>query len=424
MGLYHMNEHIQALPPLPGIYLFKNAQGTVLYIGKAKNIRKRAQSYFIKQDLDWKIAQLMKEYASIAYIVTKNETEALLLEANLVRHYQPHFNTLLKSGQPFLYLLITRSSNNTLPQLEIVRNKKKKGTYFGPFIHKSDARAVHSYLVRTFQLFICNKNIENGCLDYHIGRCCGSCKATFNPAEYRARLELAHAVLKNDHTWFMRQIKELIMTFNKQLEFEKASHISQYLKNFEVIFETIKTHFHELKYESEIKDVLYAEPLTIQEIEQALEELQTLLQLPKKPRSIDCFDISHFQSNALVGSCIRFTDGTKDPDNFRRFKIKTLTKHNDYAALQEIVSRRYKDRVNLPDVVLIDGGKGQRNAIVELVAPIPCISLAKREEHLFTHYAFEGIRLDLKTPLGRLLIAMRDYAHHFAITYHRSKRLF
>ena len=97
-----MNEHIQALPSLPGIYLFKNAQGKVLYIGKAKNIRKRAQSYFMKQDSDWKITELMKEYASIAYIVTKNETEALLLEANLVRHYQPHFNTLLKSGQPFL----------------------------------------------------------------------------------------------------------------------------------------------------------------------------------------------------------------------------------------------------------------------------------------------------------------------------------
>ena len=416
-----MNLNVQALPVLPGIYLFKDAQGTVLYIGKAKNLRKRVQSYFIKQKSDWKVAELIKEHATIAHIVTKNETEALLLEAQLVREYQPQYNVLLKSGQPFVYLLITESKTD-LPILEVVRNKKKKGTYFGPFMHKSDARAVHSYLIRTFKLFICNKTLENGCLDFHIGRCCGSCKPTFSPSDYHDRLALAQAVLKADHKAFMQQIHASIAQFNKKLEFEKAAHMSDYLKNFEIIFETIKTRFHERKYELEIEETTQAQPLTPNEIEEALGELQQLLKLPTKPRSIDCFDISHFQSSSLVGSCIRFTDGVKDPDNFRRFKITTLTQQNDYAALQEIVSRRYKDKESMPDVVLIDGGKGQRNALIQLVAPTPCISLAKREERLFTEYAPEGILLSTKTPLGRLLIALRDYAHHFAISYHRSKR--
>jgi excinuclease ABC subunit C len=416
-----MNQFVLALPTLPGVYLFKDAQGSAIYIGKAKNLRKRVQSYFVKQNTDWKVAELMKEYATIAHIVTKNETEALLLEAQLVKQYQPHFNTLLKSGQPFLYLLITEPKTG-LPILEIVRNKKKKGIYFGPFIHKSDARNVHSYLLRTFQLFICNKKITNGCLDYHLGRCCGSCKETFDPLEYQTRLKLVHALLKNDHTLFMKQIQDSIDTFNKRLEFEKAAHISQYLKNFEIIFETIKTRFHERKYALEIEETVRSQPLTPLEIEHALTELQNLLKLLTKPRTIDCFDISHFQSNAIVGSCIRFTNGIKDPANFRRFKIKTLKEQNDYAALQEIVLRRYKDPSNMPDVVLIDGGKGQRNAIVKLVTPTPCISLAKREERLYTDNTPEGIKLDLQTPLGRLIIALRDYAHHFAITYHRSKR--
>lgn len=421
-----MSDVAKNLPALPGVYLFKDANHTVIYIGKAKQLRKRVQSYFVNQKTDWKIAELIKEHASIAHIVTHNETEALLLEAQLIRDYKPKFNVLLKSGQPFVYLLFTEIKGaitlKNLPQLEVVRNKKKKGIYFGPFLHKTDARSVHDYLLRTFKLIQCNKSIANGCLDYHLGRCAGSCKVDFDQTGYLTRLQLAQDVLEGNHKQFLKRLHELIATYNTNLEFEKAAHISHYITNFETIFATIKTKFHEQKYALEVEEVALQPVLPNVEAEQALAHLQHILGLETPIRTIDCFDISHFQSTHMVGSCIRFTNGKKDPNNFRRFKIKSLDEQNDYAALQEIVTRRYKNPEDLPDVVLIDGGKGQRNAILPLLPNTPCISLAKREERLFVDRYPSGIIIDFSTPLGRLLMALRDYAHHFAITYHRKKR--
>lgn len=155
-----------------------------------------------------------------------------------------------------------------------------------------------------------------------------------------------------------------------------------------------------------------------------MHELQKLLKLDQLPYTIDCFDISHFQSNELVGSCVRFTHGLPDKNNFRRFKIKTLTTQNDYAALQEIVARRYKDPRDIPDLVVIDGGKGQLSAVQQIIPTASCIALAKREERIFgTMIPHDGIVLDPHSEHGKLLIALRDYAHHFAINYHRLRRI-
>lgn len=424
-----MDTSIKDLPALPGVYFFKNAQNTIIYIGKAKNLRKRVQSYFFKQKTDWKVAELLQEYTKISHIVTNSESDALLLEAQLIRDYKPKFNVLLKTGQPFIYLLFTAPSNRSnmsrssnLQKLEIVRNKSKKGVYFGPFLTKQDARAVHSYLLRTFQLELCNKQLENGCLDYHIGRCAGICKQNFNQTDYLMRLELAKSALKDDRKAFLKHLEQTIADFNKQLEFEKAAHLSGYAKNFETIFTVLKEKYHAKKYAPQVESVTTPSEIVEQEVEQALADLQKLLKLDKKPQTIDCFDISHFQSTHIVGSCIRFTDGKKDQNNFRRFKVRSLEQQNDYAALQEIVLRRYRDRTELPDIIFIDGGKGQRNAITQFFPNTTCISLAKREELLISDAHPDGYKLDLKTPLGRLLISIRDYAHHFAISYHRLER--
>jgi excinuclease ABC subunit C len=161
--------------------------------------------------------------------------------------------------------------------------------------------------------------------------------------------------------------------------------------------------------------------------------LQTMLNLACPPRIIDCFDVSHTQGMYIVGSCVRFTNGLPDPSGFRRFRIKTLTGQDDYAALQEIVLRRYTSTKGtiIPDVILIDGGKGQLSAALEIIRDLEhlknsvCISLAKREERIFTQFdtpGAEGIKLDMQTAVGQLLIALRDYAHHFAISYHRLLR--
>jgi len=412
----------KSLPKAPGVYLFKDQSGCVIYTGKAKNIHKRVQSYFSKQKTDWKVQSLVQEHADIDYILTKNETEALLLEAQIVRAHKPKFNVLLKEGQPFVYILFTAPQAG-LARVELVRNKKKKGNYFGPFLHKSQARSVFRYLVETFKLSLCKQKISNGCLDYHIGLCAGNCKNDFDQAGYLFRLQLAKDALKNNHRKLVKSIETQIQQYNEQLQFEKAMHLSEYLQNLDIILHTLRTKFSESKYQSVIfKKTVPTEPGKLSDEPVAI-TLQNFLGLDSPIRTIDCFDISHFQSNSIVGSCVRFTDGSPDKNFFRKFKIKTLKRQNDYAALQEIVSRRYaRHPEDIPDLILIDGGKGQLHAVQEVVPNVSCISLAKREERVFGPQFPDGVVLDVKNPVGKLLICLRDYAHHFAINYHRAHR--
>jgi excinuclease ABC subunit C len=412
-------ELIKTIPKLPGIYIFKDKEGTVIYVGKAKCLQERVSSYFRRQSTDWKVLQLIKEHALIEHIITQSETEALLLEAQLIRTFKPKYNVLLKSGNPFIYILIT---NQELPKLKLTPTKREKGIYFGPFLNKHKVRAVFEYLIRTFQLSCCSNTIASGCLDYHLGRCAGNCLPTFNQQDYIVRLTVARRLLEGNYEACEALLKEQIRMHNAQLEFEKSKHITEYLKNLAMIFQTLKTGFSETKYTKNINALTTPIEYKIKHPSQALEALQLLLKLKIKPISIDCFDISHFQGSYLVGSCVRFTNGIPDTNNVRRFKIKTLNQQNDYAALQEIVKRRYKNLNNLPDVMLIDGGKGQLNAVKDFFPQVPCMSLAKREETLYTQTTPQGITLDIQTPLGQLLIALRDYAHHFAVSYHKSLR--
>lgn len=407
------------LPSMPGIYLFKDANNAIIYIGKAKSLRTRVRSYFKTPHTDWKVESLMTEYGSMEFIITKSEMEALLLEASLIREHKPKFNVLLKTGQPFLYIFVT---NDELPQITLVRNKKERGTYFGPFLQKGQTRSAYRYLIQTFKLFMCNKTIENGCLDYHLGLCAGNCKKEFNKEDYKFRVQLAIDALKSNHAAFLKSVKAKIAEYNAQLAFEKSKRMHEYLLNLDTIFTTIRTRFSLVRFEDALVDATAPRKYVPARAQEAGDDVQQLLNLPSAPKTIDCFDISHFQSSYLVGSCIRFTNGIPDKNKFRRFKIKTLVEQNDYAALAEIVSRRYKDPAELPDLILIDGGKGQLSAVTHLVPNTPCISLAKREETIFGTQFPEGKKLDIQTPAGQLLIALRDYAHHFAVTYHRTRR--
>lgn len=420
----------RALPKTSGVYLFKDSLDRIIYIGKAKNIDKRVKSYFQKKKTDWKVQALLEEHAAVDYILTKNETEALLLEAQLVRDHKPKFNVLLKEGQPFVYLLFTCPKGTGLSKIELVRNKKKKGNYFGPFLHKQQARKVYRYLIETFRLNLCNKKMENGCLDHHLGLCAGNCRPDFDKDGYNFRLQFAQDALRKNHKKLLKSIKEKILHYNEELAFEKAMHLHEYLENLDVILRTLETKFSEAKYWYEIERKIISDRFRFLSNDDVAVKLQGLLGFHHPVITIDCFDISHFQSNALVGSCVRFSGGVPDKDRFRRFKIRTLTRQNDYAALQEIVSRRYKyylqgnvdTQKDLPDLVLIDGGKGQLSAVQAIIPDIPCVSLAKREETLFGPQFPDGIKLTVHDPAGKQLIALRDYAHHFAINYHRLRR--
>lgn len=411
-------EILKTLPKLPGIYVFKGADNQIIYVGKAKSIVKRVSQYFARQHIDWKVQELIKEHTTIEHIITNSETEALLLEAQLIKKFKPKYNVLLKSGNPFAYILITESD---LPTIKVVLNKKSKGVYFGPFLGKQKVRRVFEYLMRIFKLKICSGKVQNGCLDFHLGRCAGNCTEIFNKSEYLTRLQVAQNLLEGNFEASQELLKESIKLHNKKFEFEKSKHLTEYLENLSMIFESLKTRFSETKYKTDVNIITTDLKYKVENPLLALQDLQFLLNLPKKPKSIDCFDISHFQSSYLVGSCVRFTHGIPDKNNFRRFKIKTLDTQNDYAALQEIVTRRYRNPSNLPDVILIDGGKGQLNAIKDLFA-VPILSLAKREETVYFEGCPNGYKLDIQTPLGQLLIALRDYTHHFAISYHKLLR--
>jgi len=530
---------IKQLPSKPGVYLFKGASDEILYIGKAKNLKKRVSSYIQKQGSDLKAHTILEASETLDFIEAQSELEAMILEAKLIRSNQPPLNVLLKFGQPFLYIMITSSK---IPDIKVVRNQKLKGSYFGPFIEKSSARKVYDFLVKTFKLKRCGKKIENGCLFYHMGICSGSCRPDFDLNAYIERIELARLALKQGHAKFLTSLKQQIEEHNKKHEFEKSKELYQYYQAFERVFSTLDTKpttlndlvkkdiwilvpdKHALFLFSEREGVLkkqrvfyspyltalphdavrpdggpkvrvegndqdiepeyleyfesyyreIASPATIlinfkipdderellQEFlqtwhnkenpvsiiypeqghnaglirigviqaEQVLDKqgsvphaLKQLLKLPREPHTIDCFDISHKQGMFMVGSCVRFTDGQPDKNMFRRFHIKTVTGQDDYASLQEIVSRRYTKTRDFPDLILIDGGKGQLSAVTKIFPgiDIEIASIAKREETIFSHRLPAGKKIDVKDAAGQVLIALRDYAHHFAISFHR-----
>lgn len=425
------------LPKLPGVYLFKNKDNEIIYVGKAKVIQKRVASYFQKHK-DWKVTALINEHTSIEHIVTFDEMEALLLEAQLIRDNKPKYNVLLTTGNPFIYVLLTtkeplasfektmatasKSRRTGIPTLKLVRIKKEKGHYFGPFLRKHDARMAYHALMRMFSLYVCEKDIPQGCLDYHLQKCAGTCREKFNMQEYLDRLGQAVLALEENYENLYETLKKRLQLFMSQKEYEKARNIHQTITHFDSFVATLKTGFHENKYDSEIINAMAEQKPKQYVTHEAGQQLQDILGLDKPPSILDCFDISHFQSSALVGSCVRFEDGIAVKNKFRRFKIKSLIEQNDYAALQEIVQRRYRDGQDLPDLIVIDGGKGQLNAVAPFVYNTPCIALAKREETIYTLTNNNGIKLDLHTQMGKLLIALRDYTHHFAIRYHQTLR--
>lgn len=516
--MYDLPIASNTLPAVPGVYLFRDAHDQIIYIGKAKNIRARLGSYFHKSNLyDARVATIVEAATSVEVIQAESELAAMLLEAQLIQAHQPRCNVIFKTGQPFLYIMVTQGQ---LPELKIVRHKKQKGVYFGPFIEKGTTRKVFDFLVKTFRLRLCGRKMPGGCLYYHMGLCAGQCRSDFDREAYRNRLELAIKVLKKGKKDFMSYVQDEIKKSNEQLTFERSRELHEYYQAFERTFDALDATGAQTQRVAEqdiwviscARDALFLfrgsqgvvhkkesmyfplKPLTDEELfehllsyyrvmvpagtilfnfsvsdenktlleqfltawhhlsrsvivaapeqelfhqlirfsvvamEQELQkkktvaqELKRLLKLSIAPRVIDCFDVSHKQGMFLVGSCVRFVDGVPAKEYFRHFNIKTVIGQDDYASLRELVERRYRDGKDLPDLVLIDGGKGQRNAVKNLLPHTDCISLAKREERVFSDQFPEGKVLSLTTYSGQLLIALRDYAHHFAVSFHRKQ---
>jgi len=400
------------LPNKPGVYLFKDKNGVVLYVGKAKNLRKRVASYFSKSQ-EIKTAILLSKVVNIDYIIAGSELDALILEEELIKKYKPRYNISLKDDKTYPYIKLT--INEEWPRLLMVRKKQKDGAlYFGK-LRGGMVREVLRLAKRIFPIRWCKetplKMRQQPCLYYHIGSCTGPCIGKINKKDYHALVESIILFLKGKMDKATTKLQQEMQKASDAQDYERAAYLRDRIKTLEKIIEGKK---------------LKKEPAPRKIVE--IKELKKVLKLKVDPMRIEVFDISNIQGSHIVASMVVFYGGLPLKNDYRRFQIRGVKgKANDVASIKEVIQRRYSGKLSkqldLPDLILIDGGKPQLSAAAQgLKKKIPLISLAKKQEEIFTLNQKNSIKLTRQSDALKLLQRMRDEAHRFAITYHRLKR--
>jgi excinuclease ABC subunit C len=508
------------LPTNPGCYLYLDKYKKIIYIGKAKNIKKRVSSYFNKKGQDSKTKALVSHISEIDFIVTNTEVEAMVLENNLIKKYKPKYNIDLKDSKSFAYIELI---NEDFPRLIIsrsqtVKQRKKTGKLFGPFVSGEARNQILGVLNKTFKLRTCKNLPKRKCIRYDIGICSAPCINKISKTDYKQDLEKAELILKGKSKEVQSNLRELMKDYSKEQNFEKALIIREQLSSLEYLKEKqtverqkkydediinfliknekvylmlfniykgtlenkqtfefdYKSGFFEeflIQYYSEysipkkiilpseipvmagyltrikkskveiivpqkgeLKDLLELVKKNI-EIQyfgdtEKLEELQKQINLQERPEIIECFDISHLGGTEVVASMVQFRNARPDKSNYRKFKIKAQDKNDDFAAMYEVVKRRYsrlkKENKRFPDLILVDGGLGQLNssisALNEIGIKIPIVSLVKKFEEIYIPGKQIPLRLPEKNKARKLLEQIRDEAHRFAIKYQRERR--
>ncbi len=540
-----LREKAAQLPLAPGVYLYKDGGGQVIYVGKAKVLRHRVRSYFSEDKLaDVKTGSLIAEARDIDYILVDNEKEALALENNLIKQYQPRFNVLLRDDKTYPYVKLTRER---YPRVYVTRRLRKDGaTYFGPFFPGNLAHRLVHFIHRYFLVPSCKVDLTRyhpkPCLQYHIHRCLGPCVEGLVADEtYEAAVRNVRQFLEGRHTDLARDLRGRMEKASREMRFEEAASLRDLLATVEEIAERQKMaaakgddvdifgcyaepplvalnlfhlrhgqivdrreffwedqeEFDEPQFFSSLLKQLYLDqqfiPAEIHvpvdfEDRETLEELlaekrgaprgggveirtpqrgqkkalmdlvgtnakhsfdarfrvlqpsskaiqqalQDALTLPTAPRRIECFDISHIQGTDKVASMVVWEDGHMKKSDYRKFIIKTVAGNDDFASMREVVARRYarlqEEKQPFPGLVLVDGGLGQLHAAAESLEGLgisdqPLASIAKREEIIYVYgQEDEPVVLDRFSPILHLVQSIRDEAHRFAVTFHRSRR--
>jgi excinuclease ABC subunit C len=406
-----IKEVLKNIPLSSGVYLMKDAGDKVLYVGKAIALRKRVQSYFRKSKKDLsKTDHLVAAIRKIDWILTTSEAEALLLEASLIKKYHPKYNVELRDDKSYPSILITKES---YPRVEVVRPRMGKGVegegrLFGPYVDAKLIREALTIVRRIFHYRACRVMPKKPCLDYHIGLCDAPCVKKISVKEYRSIIDHVGLILEGRKDVLYRSLRARMEAYVKAKEFEKAAVLRDQLRAVGALY-------------SGTKDVNYYKEA---------EQLKLALGLPKPPERVEAFDISNTMGHQSVGSMVSFLNGAPDKSNYRRFRIREVEGIDDFQMIAEVVRRRYtrlkKEGALFPDLILVDGGKGQLSAAQDeleaLGVKTPLISIAKREEEIFIPGKRTAVVLN-KHSLGlRLLQRIRDEAHRFAIRYHRSLR--
>jgi excinuclease ABC subunit C len=401
---------IQSLPLTSGVYIMKDKDGRVIYVGKAISLRKRVQSYFRKDTGSFKTDLLVAVIDAIEHIDTASEAEALLLEANLIKEHQPKYNIVLKDGKSYPHIQVTKEK---FPLISIVRMTSKKAQdvkaeYYGPYTSPALIREALNIIRKIFHSRSCETLPNKPCLDYHIGLCDAPCINNISEAEYKRNIRHVCLILQGKKDELLKSLHEDMARYVQDKNFECAAKVRDQIRAIGALY-------------SSNKDINYFKEA---------EQLERALGLPKTPARIECFDISNIMGNQSVGSMVSFLNGKPDKSNYRRFKIRQVEGIDDFKMMAEVVRRRYTRLKNegliFPDLIIIDGGKGQLSAAADelnkLEVQIPMISLAKREEEVFMPGRRNSIIL-AKDSLGlRLLQRVRDEAHRFAVKYHRLLR--
>lgn len=531
----------KSIPLQPGIYKYFNAEGELLYVGKAKNLRKRVSSYFSKTHTSYKTHELVSRIQKIEFTIVNNEQDAFLLENSLIKKYQPFFNINLKDDKSYPYIVIKKEP---FPRVFFTRKKINDGSqYLGPFTSVGKVRELLDLIKQNIQLRTCKlnltqKNIEKKkfkvCLEYHLGNCKGPCEGLQTMEDYEDGLYQLKNILKGNLSPVIQHYKEQIQQEVKDLNFEKAEitkkkleHLQLYKAKSTIVNDRLGTvdvfsimedgnsayvnylavsngtivqtktiilnkkldesaaevlsfavaqlretfnsdakeiiipfnidyPQHELtitipkagdkkkllelseknvnyfKEELSRKKTLLLEEKSGNDSMQTLFQLQKDLQLPVIPVHIECFDNSNFQGSYPVSAMVCFKNGQPSKNDYRKFNIKTVTGANDFATMTEVVYRRYKrlieEELPLPNLVIIDGGKGQLSAAMEsitklnLEGKLTCIGIAKNEEEIFFPGDHESIKLPWDSESLNLIRRIRDEVHRFGIGFHRNQR--
>jgi len=421
-------DKVRQFPTGPGVYLMKDALGRVIYVGKAVNLRSRAGSYFTEAAaVDRRTANLAAEIADVDYLETDSEVDALLLEARLIKDIQPKFNQELKDDKTYPYLEIT--TNEDFPRVEFTRKPREKGAkLWGPFTSAKKLRGTIAVLQKIFRFRTCSLDIAEDderwqwfrpCLLASINQCTAPCNLRISKDDYRRDIRRLKLFLDGKKARLLKELRKEMDEASQELKFEKAARIRDEINALESLNLRGNLEDHAQP------EVFYIDP------KKGMAGLKKVFNLPQLPRRIEGVDIAHLQGGETVASLVQFLDGLPFKHGYKRFKIRTVEGVDDFAAMREVVSRRLRrlqhEGESFPDILLIDGGKGQLNAALEAmqavdVAPPFTISLAKREEELYVPGEPEPRRLTRHSYALRLLQYIRDEAHRFAQRYHHLLR--
>jgi len=422
---------VRDFPPSPGVYLMKDAAGRVIYIGKAKNLRARAGSYFLKAAADdSRTAQLVLEIRDIDYLPAESEVDALLMEARLIKDILPKYNRELRDDKTFPYLEVF--THEDFPRVEITRTPRDRGTkLYGPFTNTRGLRGALQVLQKIFRFRTCSLDIAEEdarwrwfrpCLLASIRQCSAPCNLRISKEEYRKGIHRLQQFLEGKKKTLLGEMRAEMETTSKELRFEEAARLRDEIHLLETLDQRGKLDKHVQP------EVFPVDP------KKGLAGLQKVLHLDGTPRTVEGIDIAHTAGTETVASVVRFIDGLPFKPGYRRLRIRTVQGIDDFASIHEAVTRRFQrpangsaDNDSLPDILLIDGGKGQLHAaLLALDAlgarPATVLSLAKREEEVYVAGGDEPLRLSRHSYALRLLQYVRDEAHRFAQHYHHLLR--